>query len=338
VLEDSGSELLNGKKISITTDYMQWKKLGKTFDPTTVQLFGRTGEFAQSPQALIFPDFVRIYFSTREKEEGGKYLSHIAFIDMDLTFKNILRVSEKPVISLGKLGAFDEHGIFPINPVRVDNRILAYTCGWSRRFSVSVETSTGFAESFDGGITFTKLGDGPVFSSSLHEPFLVGDSFVARFGDRFYMWYIFGKRWIENSKEEAARVYKIACAMSDDGLHFVRDSKQIIADRLNSDECQALPTVVFHNNLYHMYFCFREAIGFRKNKERGYRLGYAYSSDLKNWTRDDAKAGIDVSSTGWDSDMQCYPHLFHCQNELFLLYNGNEFGRFGFGIAKLERD
>ena len=32
-----------------------------------------------------------------------------------------------------------------------------------------------------------------------------------------------------------------------------------------------------------MYFCYRQATGFRKNKERGYRIGYAYSTDLVNW-------------------------------------------------------
>ena len=85
-----------------------------------------------------------------------------------------------------------------------------------------------------------------------------------------------------------------------------------------------------------MYFCYRQATGFRKNKERSYRIGYAYSTDLVNWTRDDENTGIDVSTEGWDSDMLCYPHVFECNGKIYLLYNGNEFGRFGFGLAVLE--
>ncbi len=317
---------------------MNWKKLGKIFDPTDHILPNNCKEFAQSPQTLVFDDFVRIYFSTRERDHiTGKFLSHIAFADMDTKFKKIIRTSTETVIPLGDLGTFDEHGIFPINVVRHKEKILAYTCGWSRRVSVSVETSTGLAYSDDKGLTFKKAGNGPILTSSLHEPFLVGDSFVQVYNDSFHMWYIYGVRWVDNNEEEPARVYKIGHAVSNDGINWAKEeAKQIIPDVLNENECQALPTVIYHNNQYHMYFCFREAIGFRKNKERGYRLGYAYSDDLQNWVRDDHNKGIDLSADGWDSDMQCYPHIFKCENKVYLVYNGNEFGRYGFGLAVLE--
>src|SRR6185369_17660945 len=121
-----------------------------------------------------------------------------------------------------------------------------FTCGWSRRVSVSVETSIGMASSQDGGHTFQKLGDGPVMSSSLHEPVLVGDPFVAIYGETWHMWYIYGARWMPANSVDAspARVYKIAHATSSDGITWSRDGKQLIDDRLNADECQALPTVI----------------------------------------------------------------------------------------------
>ncbi len=316
---------------------MNWKKLGKIFDPTEHSLPNNCVEFAQSPQTLMFDDFVRIYFSTREKDNStGKFLSHIAFVDMDKEFKSVINISSGNVIALGGLGTFDEHGIFPINVVRHEDRILAYTCGWSRRVSVSVETSVGLAYSDDNGLSFKKVGTGPVLTSSLNEPFLVGDAFVQVYDGTWHMWYMFGTRWIDNTEEEAARVYKIGHATSADGVSWIKDGKQIIPDILNEDECQALPTVVFANGKYHMFFCFREAIGFRKVKGRGYRLGYAYSTDLVNWVRDDADMGIGLSEEGWDSEMMCYPHVFECDGNIYLLYNGNEFGRYGFGIARLE--
>ena len=106
-------------------------------------------------------------------------------------------------------------------------------------------------------------------------------------------------------------------------------------DVIDENECQALPTVVEHNGIYHMVFCFRHASDFRKNPKRGYKLGYAYSKDLKNWIRDDAKLNFNLPFEGWDSEMMCYPHLFKVDNQIFLLYNGNNFGRYGFGAAKL---
>lgn len=317
---------------------MKWKKLGRIFNPVDHTLANNCVEFAQSPQTLVFDDFVRIYFSTRETDpKNGKFLSHISFVDMSKDFKTVLNISKETVIKLGELGAFDEHGIFPINLVRDKDKILAYTCGWSRRVSVSVETSTGLAISNNNGLTFEKVGHGPVLTSSPNEPFLVGDSFVTIVNGSYHMLYIFGTRWIDTDTEGAARVYKIGQATSTDGVNWIKEEgRQIISDFLNPDECQALPTMVFHNNRYHMYFCYREATGFRKDKTRGYRLGYAYSYDLKNWTRDEANCGISFSPEGWDSDMMCYPHIFKCDGRVYLLYNGNEFGRYGFGIAVLE--
>lgn len=316
---------------------MKWEKLGKIFDPTQHKLANNCQFYAQSPQAIVFDEFVRIYFSTRETEKNGKYLSHISFVDFDKDFKKILKVSTNTVIPLGSLGCFDEHGIFPLNVLKKGNKIFGYTCGINRRVSVSVESSIGLAISTDFGLTFEKYGDGPILTSSLYEPFLVCDPFVANFNDIFHMWYAYGSRWIEDSLDnEPQRVYKIVHAKSIDGISWEKEGRNIIAHKLNENECQALPTVIHFNNRYHMFFCYREATGFRKIKERGYRIGYAYSKDLVNWTRDDDNVGIEISKEGWDSDMMCYPHAFRCDEKIYLLYNGNEFGRLGFGLAVLE--
>jgi hypothetical protein len=316
---------------------MKWQKLGRIFDPTNHQLNFNCNNFAQSPQTLVFDDFVRVYFSTRVSDQSGKFLSQIAYVDFDKSFNKIIGNSTCQVIALGKLGAFDEHGIFPINPIRVNNKIIAYTCGWSRRVSVSVETSTGLAESNDDGKTFFKNNDGPVLTSSLKEPMLVGDSFVIHENEMFHMWYIYGEHWKTTlGNDQPERVYKIAYANSLNGVDWVKqEGVQIITDILGDDECQALPTVIKIGETYHMYFCYRQATDFRTNPDRGYRLGYAFSSNLINWKRADELKGIDMSSDGWDSEMMCYPHIFQVDNQVYLLYNGNQFGKFGFGLAKL---
>lgn len=318
---------------------MRWRKLGKIFDPAQRDLPNGCVSFAQSPQTLVFDDFVRIYFSTRAIDpKNGKYLSHIAFVDVKKNLRDIIRVSDNPVISLGELGCFDEHGIFPINPVRVGDRVLAYTTGWNRRVSVSVDTAIGLAFSRDNGETFSRVGTGPVLAASLNEPCLVGDGFVKVIDGVYHMWYIFGTGWEKYSDNSAPdRIYKIAHAASSDGIEWKKEeARQIVADKLGSDECQALPTVICIDGRFHMFFCYREAFNFRSAKNRGYRIGHAWSDDLSAWTRDDESPLLEGTPGAWDSDMQCYPHVFECDGEVYLLYNGNEFGRHGFGVAVLE--
>lgn len=319
---------------------MQWKKLDQIFDPKQHALVDHCVQFAQSPQTLVFEDFIRIYFSTRSVDQNaGKYLSHIAFVDMRKDLREVIRVSDKTVIPLGGLGCFDEHGIFPMNVLRHQGRIYGYTCGWSRRASVSVDTAIGLAESHDEGLTFERMGPGPVLSATLHEPCLVGDGFVKVIDSTFHMWYIFGTGWKRYAADTPLdRTYKIGHATSADGIHWSKEeARQIISDRLGVDESQALPTVITIGERHHMFFCYRQSFDFRTNKDRSYRIGHAWSDDLCNWTRDDSHPELTPGAVGdWDSDMQCYPHVFESDGRIYLLYNGNAFGRFGFGAAVLE--
>ncbi|MEI7906860.1 MAG: hypothetical protein WCI84_05835 [Bacteroidota bacterium] len=318
---------------------MKWKKLGKIFDPTQHKLPNGCVQFAQSPQALVFHDFVRIYFSTRSVDNyNGKYLSHIAFVDMQKNLHDAICVSDQTVLPLGGLGCFDEHGIFPMSIMRHGDAVYGYTCGWNRRVSVSVDTAIGLAISRDDGLTFQRIGEGPVLAASLLEPYLIGDGFVKVIDGLFHMWYIFGTGWKKFATDlPPDRTYKISHATSYDGINWIKDeARQIIADRLGVDESQALPTVIEIDTKFHMFFCYRQSFDFRQNKDRGYRIGHAWSDDLVIWTRDDDNPLLNVTPGDWDSDMLCYPHVFKCDDKVYLLYNGNEFGRYGFGLAELE--
>jgi predicted GH43/DUF377 family glycosyl hydrolase len=86
---------------------------------------------------------------------------------------------------------------------------------------------------------------------------------------------------------------------------------------------------------YHMFFCYRYSSHYR-GRQNGYRIGYASSTDLVNWLRDDAKAGIDVSEEGWDAEMISYPHVFELDGKTYMAYLGDQVGRYGFGMAVLD--
>ena len=120
---------------------MKWHRRGQIFDFDTSAFSAEYVGFAQSPQVLDCGDFVRIYFSTRQRSSEGKFVSLIQYVEMDRGFRNVLRTSSHTVVPLGGLGTFDEHGIFPFSVFRHGDGVWGYSNGWSRRKSVSVETS-----------------------------------------------------------------------------------------------------------------------------------------------------------------------------------------------------
>ena len=309
----------------------KWKKLGRVFDPREVSDRPWMKEFAQGPCTLVFDDFVRVYFSCRPpRDENGQYVSYTGFVDLERSdLFNILRVSEKPILELGELGTFDEFGTYPASVVRVDDAIYAYYGGWTRCESVPFNVAIGLAISHDEGVTFERYGKGPVLSYTPNEPFVLSGPKVRMFNGVLYLWYITGRKWIEtDSKPEP--VYKIRMAWSPDGARWIRANRDLVDGWLGENEAQASPDVTFSNGRYHMFFCYRHGL------DRDYRIGYASSSTRNFWVRDDSKVGIDVSDEGWDSEMVAYPHIFELDGNTYMLYLGNEVGRYGFGLAKLE--
>ncbi len=316
---------------------LRWHKLGQILNFKASPFASEFVSHAQSPQSVVFSDYVRIYFSTRKQSANGKFVSHVRFVDMDYSLKRVLRYAENEVVALGARGTYNEHGIFPFSPVPVGTQIYGYTTGWTRRKSVDVDSGIGLAISSDDGLSFQKIGDGPVLTASLNEPFLVCDGFVRQLEGVFHMYYIYGTEWQAPSEGcVPERMYVIGHALSSDGIRWEKEGRQIIPS-LYYGECQALPAVIRIGARYHMYFCSRNFKDFRTNPKNSYRLGYAYSDDLSQWVRDDAAAGIELSEAGWDSEMMCYPHLSQCGDAVYLLYNGNQFGRDGFGAAILQK-
>lgn len=314
----------------------RWKKLGKVFTPQEIHGREWLKEFAQAPATLLFDDYVRVYFSCRpEPDAQGQYISYSAFVDLERSdlFK-IRQVSAQPILGLGGLGEFDEFGTYPVSVIRDGDQVRAYYAGWTRCESVPFNVAIGAAVSDDDGVSFTKLGTGPILPYTPDEPFVLSGPKIRRFGDLWYLWYIAGSNWkMVNGRAEP--VYKIRMASSTDGVHWDKLNRDLIDSRVEADEAQASPDVFYANGKYHMFFCYRYSGNYR-GKEFGYRIGYASSSNLLDWVRDDSKAGIDVSEEGWDAEMISYPHVFELDGKIYMAYLGDQVGRHGFGLAVLE--
>lgn len=305
------------------------------FSPAMISGVSWLKEFAQAPSVLVLDDIVRFYFSCRPHAINGQYVSYSAYVDMERhDLKKIRSIATQPIIELGGIGHFDEYGIYPVSVIKHNDELRAYYGGWTRCESVPFNVAIGCAVSHDDGVTFQKYGDGPVLGFSPAEPFVLSGPKIRYFNDKWYLFYIAGCKW-KMVDGRAEPVYKIRMATSYDGLSWVRFNRNIIENVLEDDEAQASPDVFFSNGLYHMFFCYRYSSHYR-GKEKGYRIGYAYSIDLEHWIRDDKRVGIDISDTGWDSEMISYPHVFSVDGKTYMAYLGNQVGRHGFGLAELQ--
>ena len=312
----------------------RWEKLGIIFSPTQEIAPAWMDQYAEAPFPLILENTVRFYFACRTPlDSKGLCVSQMGYVEVDRqNLHKITNVSAQPVLSLGERGTFDEHGTrFPCVQ-QSGNETICYYSGLSRCASVRFNVAIGAATSLDGGVTFEKMGPGPLFSFSPTDPFLVSEPRVYKSDKNWYMAYGGGLRW-ENVEGEFQPICRIRMAHSSDGLNWTPTKKDILAETVHPDEIQGCPSIVFLDNRYHLFFSYCSARSLRGSGPK-YRIGYASSIDLAHWIRDDDKAGISVSDAGWDSEMICFPYAFELDGSVYLAYNGNDYGKMGFGLAR----
>ena len=317
-----------------------WKKLGRVYNPYDDE--GRPSwrwNFAQGVNTIVYDDYIRVYFCCREKpNDYGQTVSRVCFVDLDKTcITRVVRVADYPVMDVGDLGCFDEFGMYPFSAIRHGGKIYGYYGGVTRCESVPFNVAIGGATSTDDGNTFVKMGKGPVVSYSYDEPFVVCSPKVRIFNGTWYMFYSAGREWVKDG-DRSEIYYKLRMATSADGTHWNKYGKDIMADKIGNTEAQACGDVIYKDGKYHMFFCYRASFDFRRNATHSYRIGYAVSKDLFSWTRMDELAGIDVSpkKEAFDHEMVAYPHVFEVDGKMYMLYLGNEVGKYGFGLAELE--
>jgi hypothetical protein len=305
----------------------KWIKKGLIFKPQLYDSWMKS--HAQVPTILVKEDRLRIYFASRPK----KNISLTTYVDIDIDdFTNILSINPKPILELGSPGSFDEHGIMPSSVIENDGLIYLFYSGWSRSVSVPYSNYTGLAISENGGKTFRKYSKGPIIDRTPYEVYSATSPCVYYQDGVWHMWYSSGTYWIK-IKDKFEHTYEIKYAYSEDGFTWTQTNRTIIKQR-SKYEAITRPTIIKINGKYHMWFCYRGSKDFRGGKD-SYKIGYASSPDLVNWTRSDKDSGINVSKAGWDSKMIAYPDVTRVKARILLFYNGNEFGANGFGYAVL---
>jgi hypothetical protein len=302
-----------------------WQKMGLVY---SCDFYG-TG-YAQD----AFIDIVdnkrwRIYYSTRTKDVVS--LPYIIDVEAGNPM-NVLKVYDKPLFLPGRNGTFDDNGITMTSLVNVGDCKYVYYCGWNRRVSVPYALSIGVAVSHDGGSVYEKMFEGPIMDRSKYNPIGVSAPCVVLDEGVFKIWYITFTEWKSyNGRQEP--IFVIKYATSKNGIDW-RTSPKICIDSSYDGESFARPWVIKEGSTYKMWFSPRGPIGYREENGQHYMLDYAESGDGENWERKPGACGLTTSSSGWDSEMIEYASVLKHGGAYHMLYNGNGFGKSGFGYAK----
>jgi len=300
---------------------MNFEKQGLIFKPELADSW-KNNTFITPTPFVIDEKIIRVYGGFRDKD--GR--SRIGYIDvLAENPKTVLSVSEKPVLDLGKPGTFDDNGIILGSIIRAEGAIRMYYVGFQLVKQVKFLAFSGLAISTDNGETFKRVQETPILDRYKNEKYIRAIHTVIKENGKYRIWYSQGDGWEIINGIPYPR-YMIMYTESEDGVLIPNDIRTPCIDIVGEEYRIGRPTVFKEDGIYKMFYT-------RDTLTKEYSPGYAESEDGIKWVRKDYLFNLHKSTSGWDSEMICYPVPINTNFGKYVFYSGNGMGYSGVGYA-----
>ena len=302
-----------------------WRPLGRVFSPTAGGPW--CVSHASYPTALPLADGnVRVFYSTRDASNRSSTASIDLMIDGDRF--EVLGPPRGPLLTPGTRGSFDADGVTVSSVIAHDGKLHAFYLGWTVLVHVPFTNFIGVAVSEDGGETFHRCLSVPVVGRSPENPLSAGYPFVLRDGAGWRMWFGSHLSWGPQGME---MLHVIKEARSLDLVQWTPSDAVVVDVAGATDPAEfaiSRPVILREpDNSLSMWYARRRP---------HYELGFARSVDGNRWQRRDQDLRFVGTPEAWEDKERTYPFVFDHDGRRYMLYNGNGYGREGFGIAILE--
>jgi hypothetical protein len=304
---------------------MRWRKRGLIFHRDQLPDWAASSALQPTPLARSREGTARVYCGFRDADGRSRVGTvDIAWAGDGLT---VTGVGDKPALDVGAPGAFDQDGVVPSAVCERDGEIWLYYAGYRRgdahtRFTVF----GGTAVSRDGGLRFMRLDTSPTLGPSREARLFRVVHSILPHPEGWQAWYGAGSQFV-SGETKTLPVYDIRHCVSRDGRTFP-DSGVVCIAPGPGEHRVGRPNVLPAADGYRMFYgAGTESIP--------YVLRLAASADGIQWRDRSDELGLTRGPDAWDSEMMAYPAFVELAGHGCLLYNGNGYGRDGFGWAEL---
>jgi len=299
-----------------------WQKQGLVFDTARQGVGGWMRHSALTPTPWrLDHETIRVYAGFRD-DDG---VSRIGYVDVSADDPaQIVRVSQRPVLDVGRGGCFDDNGMILGDVVQGPGGLHMFYVGFQRVARAKFLAFTGLALSTDGGEHFERVQETPILDRAPGRSTIAAVHSAMFHEGEWRLWYAVGDDWEVIDGRPFPR-YHIRCVSTRDLADIPRDDQVCLLPR-GTEYRIGRPRVYRMDGRYAMYFT-------RGNVSGEYLPGVAFSEDGIGWQRRDEALGLALSDDGWDSRTLCYPALIRRGDDVLMFYNGNDMGRDGFGVA-----
>ena len=302
-----------------------WKKLGQIYMPQGLRHPKLLSHAANPLPMHLESNIYRIFYSGRDK----KNRSSVGAVDIDVCELKVVKEHYSPFFEHGLEGSFFADGVSIGNCYEVEGIRYMLFMGWQNPENGHWRGDIGRLI-VASDLTLELETTQPFMGGDVTDPISLSYPWVQSSSKSgLNMWYGSTLTWDAGNGE---MLHVIHHASSHDGHRWHR-SGLAVPFKLGVAQAFSRPTVVQNKGGgFEMWFSYRSGSGEK------YRIGYATSDNGVNWKLDLDNSGITVSENGWDSEMIEYPFVFDHLGSRYMLYNGNGYGKTGFGLAVIAAD
>jgi len=302
-----------------------WRKVGLVYEASKYTIDGWRLNSGITPQPYRLNEHTLRVFSGSRDVSG---VSRIGYADFDINDVSApVRVSETPVLDIGRDGCFDDNGMI-LGDVRLhQGQLFMFYVGFQNVAKAKFLAFSGLAISSDQGESFQRVSEAPILGRSANQT-TIGAIHTAIFeGGVWRIWFARGDGWKFLGGKPYPQ-YHIRYVETSDLMNIPNSSIEC-AMPLGKEYRIGRPKV------YRLLDGNYMMIATRGDELGNYTPVIFWSEDGVNWLRDDEAFPLKCSShKAWDSQMFAYPTLINgVDNSTLMFYNGNNMGVDGYGLA-----
>lgn len=279
--------------------------------------------YVSNPTPLIINKTIfRLFFNSRDEKNRSSIYS------IDITYPEFLPNYEsiKLQMMFGNNSQYFSHGISLGQIFQVNNCKFVTVMGWKNHYSKHWEGQLGYVPINSSG-NLTALSDKPWVSLgesdsvSLSYPVIIPETGYLR------IWYGTTITWDAGNGE---MLHILKEGKIDLEGNF-RKTKSTVPYILGHAQAFSRPAVLEVNGSRLLAYSFRGSAS-------KYRIGFMWLNDYSSASQLNGIKSFEPSENSWENEMVEYPSFLTIENNIYMFYNGNEFGKTGVGVVLLEID
>ena len=304
---------------------MRLRSFGLIFKKKHFPKWNKTHAWVPTP-VILKKNICRVFYAGRDE----KNLSKIGSFDINLSRpKKILNVSSSPVLSLGKIGYFDDCAVIPSQIFYFNKNYYLFYVGWTQGKTVADIASIGLAYTKNLNKKFKRTSEVPLIGKSRYDPIFTASCFCVKENNKLKLYYSSNTRWKVINKVPTPK-YLIKEASSKNLFNWQFKNKKTFRHK-DKEIALTRPWIFKHENKEMMLYSY----GKMKNKKNNYRIGLAVKNKSV-WKRMDKKLKIYNSVDNFDNKTKEYASAINYAGKTYVFYNGNNYGEKGIGLAIID--